>query len=168
MTALLTYLVLAAYSRRYHGDKTDYDELMSVVRSIKILPDYIHPRDFLYMGYIQGKLWFWVWAFITAINPFLWLFNPFTLMMIMFIFMGLKKYKVRNGIKFFKTDTEILYWIRLRISHEFTFFKLSSYIIEPLLRRKYGDKDWFKRCIEMYYRDPNHPNRILVKHKEIK
>jgi len=113
------------------------------INHLKIFHRYYHPRDFIYMGYLQGKWWSY---------PLL------PILFIVFLHMALTKYKVRNGVKIFKTDTEILYWIRLQLPSRYRFIHWTSGIIVYFLKRKFGSA-WIKTMMETYYQNPNHPNR---------
>lgn len=118
--------------------------------------DWPHPRDFIFIGYVQ-KRW--------------WAYPLLPILLGIFIYMALNKYKyrptpwkwVKDGFpkrsKIFKTDGELLYWIRLQLPKEYRFIHWTKYIIEPILRRKYKSKDWARAAREIYYPD-GHPCRI--------
>lgn len=141
MTAIITYLV-----------KRGYNDLAN---KIKILPHYIHPRDIFYIAYVQRR---W-WAFLG-----------FPFMLLDYIHMGITVYKTRPTLwdwfiegfpprtKIRKTDTEILYWIRLQLPREYKFIHWTAKIIVPLFKRKF-EEDWFKSMMQLWYRHPYHPNR---------
>jgi hypothetical protein len=150
MTGILTYLVIARDKMKKYGFK-DMEEWCDIdIKSLNILPDYTHPRDFLYIAYLQNRWWFWLFS------PF-W----FVILLIIFIYMAATKYKVRPHGKFFKTDTEILYWIRLQLPKRYFIIHMTKPFVIPLLKRKYGE-DWFYRMMDIYYEDPEHPNRTRV------
>jgi hypothetical protein len=110
---------------------------------IKIFPDYTHPRDILYIAYVQRR--FWVYPFL----PLLYL---------VFLWTALTKYKKRNGKKILKTDTEILYWVRLQLPKKYWFMHFTAKTIVPLLQRRFG-KDYAQGMFDIYYRNAEHPNR---------
>ena len=140
MTAIITYLC-----------KYDYRKYFI----IKIWPQYWHTRDFIYIGYVQNRWWAY------PLLPLLYL---------MFLIMALTTYKVRPApwdwvlqgfpprTKIRKTDTEILYWIRLQLPKRYKFIHWTAKTIVPLLKRKFG-KDYLYGMMQLYYRDPEHPNR---------
>jgi len=127
MTAIITMMVI----------------LNMPINHLKIFHRYYHPRDFIYMGYLQRRWWAY---------PLL------PLLLIIFLHMALTKYKKRNGKKIFKTDTEILFWIRINLPERFRFIHWTKRLIVPLLKRKY-DEEWVQAMMDIYYKNPNHPNR---------
>lgn len=154
MTAIITYLVIA---KKYTQDAALKIQMKLMIKSLTIRPDYDHPRDFLYIAYLQNRFWFWMWFLIT-LHPYLLTLNPFFIFLYIFIFMAARKYKIRNGNKIFKTDTEILYWIRIQLPWYFFIIHLTRPFTIPLLQLKYG-QFWFHSMMVTYYKEPNHPNR---------
>lgn len=131
MTAIITFMVIWGMD----------------VSHLKIWHRYYHPRDFIYMGYLQRR-----W----------WAFPLLPVLFVIFLWSALTKYKVRevDGVKqkIFKTDTEILYWIRLHLPSSYWFIHATRWAIVPCLKLKYG-RDWVRRMMEIYYQNPAHPNR---------
>lgn len=117
---------------------------------------YLHPRDFIYLGMLQRRWWSY---------PLL------PILFGIFLWMAITKYKrrptlinwIKEGFpkrtKLVKTDTELLYWIRLHLPKEYRFIHVTKKLIEPLLRRKYGQWDWAKKAREIYY-PAGHPCRM--------
>ena len=141
MTAIITYLA-------------KYD-CMNAVKNIRILPNFIHPRDAIYIAYVQGRIWSY------PLLPILFL---------IFLNMAVKEFKYRptpwnwimqgfpKRFKIRKTDTEILYWIRLHLPQRYKFIHWTRGFIVPILRWKYG-ADWEQGMFDLFYRHPEHPNR---------
>lgn len=142
MTAIITYLA-----------KTNGD----TYKSIKILPKYLHPRDIIYIGYVQRRWW------VYPLLPLLYL---------IFLWTALTEYKVRPTLwdwifqgfpkrtKILKTDAEILYWIRLFLPKKYSFIHWTAKTIVPLLQKRFG-KDYVNGMMSLYYRHPEHPNRKI-------
>lgn len=142
MTAIITYLYASKDCEPYK-------------QRIKIFPNYLHPRDIIYIGYVQ-KRW-WAYFFLpllylifleTALTKFKWRPTPWD-----WVAQG---FPHRTKIR--KTDLEILYWIRLQLPKEYKFIHWTAKTIVPILKKKYGD-DYLQGMMELYYRDPEHPNR---------
>ena len=146
MTAIYTYLTIALET-----DKIELNALKvwaaETIDLLKIWPDYKHPRDMLYIAMLQDR---WVW----------WLLFPvwYVALMIIFLWMGFDKYKTRKHGTFYKTDTEILYWIRLQLPKRFFVIHATRPFILPLMWWKYG-RNWFQKTMELYYGAPDHPNK---------
>ena len=155
MVGVLTYLVCAKHLDDKTGFLKEYPwlriELIQKIKEFKIKPDYDHPRDFLYIAMLQNRWWWW------AGLP-LWIFA----FLVIFVYMAVRKYKYRGDSKVFKTDTEILYWIRLQLPKRYFVMHLTRPIIVPLLKLKYGEL-WVKRMMTEYYKEEQHPNRIYVR-----
>lgn len=126
------------------------------VKNLKIWPQYQHPRDIIYMGLLQEK---W-WASYAQL-----------LLLPIFLYMAVRKYKYRHTGKWWKlsswsrarkTDTEILFWIRTNLPKQFLFLRLCKWIVTPILQLKYWDKKWIRSAINIYYKNPNHPNKVIV------
>lgn len=144
MTAILVYLA-----------KHDLGRFMD----IKIFPDHKHPRDIIFIGYVQRRWWAY---------PLL------PLLYIMFLWTAITEYKKRPTLwdwvlqgfpsrrKILKTDTEILYWIRRQLPKEYKFMHWTAKTIEPLLRKRFG-QDYYQGMASIFYRYPDHPNRNYYK-----
>ena len=140
------------------SEKTSHDNMTGVVAYLhsrgyftlidRIKPfSYPHPRDFIWLGYVQRRWWSY---------PLL------PLLFVVFLWTSVTKYKVRNGVKILKTDTEILYWIRLQIAHEYSAIWWMNKLIEPIMLRRFGvktNREWIEKMMEIYYKNPSHPNR---------
>jgi len=144
MTAIYTYLTIALETGKIesHAMKVWVDE---TIHRLEIWPTYPHPRDMLYIAMLQDR---WVW---WALFP-LWCI----ILLGVFVVMGVDKYKTRKHGTFYKTDTEILYWIRLQLPKRFFVIHATRPFILPLMWWKYG-RDWFNKMMEIYYVE-GHPN----------
>lgn len=142
---------------QFIGDPCSHDNMTAIITMmvildmpidhIKITKDYAHPRDLIYMGYLKGKWWAY---------PLL------PILFIIFTWTAITKYKVRGDEKIFKTDTEILYWIRTHLPSSYRFIHWTGPYIVGLLKRKFG-VDWVQSMMDVYYRNPDHPNRNYPK-----
>lgn len=141
MTGILTYIA-------HHDSNT--------VTRIKIWPNYLHPRDIIYIGYVQER--FWAYPLLPFLFIMLW-WSAFT------------HYKVRptlwhwalNGFKekrykILKTDSEQLYWIRLHLPERYKFMHWTAKVIVPMLQKRFGDNYFNGICRLRYV--PTHPIRL--------
>lgn len=102
---------------------------------------YLHPRDLIFYGYLNGSL----------ICKFLLIF----LHIIQFV-SCYQQYKVRYGVKYKKTDGKLLTWLRLTSTKQ-------SFIIQLLEKvLKFRGFESFKNCFKIYFKDKNHPIRRII------
>ena len=137
-----------------HTHPTSHDNMTSIITAMAIfnvlpkkilLRHYPHPRDWIYIGYLQRK--FWAYPFLP-------------LLFVIFLWSALTKYKTRNGVKIFKTDTEILFWLRTNLPKRFWFIHKIKLLIVFFMKRKFGS-DWVANMMNIYYKHPGHPNRVM-------
>lgn len=108
----------------------------------------LHPRDALF--YIsKSERWF---SFIGKLLYFIPLLAQ--------IHSCASDWKERNKVKVLKTDGKLLTWLRCRT------FKLpvTSFICTFIINRNMEFGSW-KKCFEIYFKNPMHPNRVLEEEK---
>lgn len=126
-------------------DDDSYRRKMFLGDYWKNFPGQSHPRDFGFRMATKGGFWR-----VLAV-PFLWITS-----VAMFI-SCFQDYKVRNENKILKTDGKLLAWLRCQALCMPITFKICSAII----RRNKEFGSW-KRCFEMYFKVPQHPNRLFA------
>jgi hypothetical protein len=136
---------------------------------IRILPDYLHPRDIIYYGYVQRKWWSY------PLLPVLFCILLITVM---------TRYKTRPGLidwiksgfkaerrKMLKSDTEILMWMRFRLLSHRKCISLMAKVLEPMMNRRFHLQSkhpvYIMDLVDIYFKqdDPStlHPLQELAR-----
>lgn len=103
---------------------------------------YLHPRDFLWYLWANQRWYSYL------VLPF---FPIITLAMMHSCW---SDFKVRNGNKILKTDGKILSFLRLKAFN----MPITARLCDWVLRNNKEFGSW-KKCFEIYFRDPEHPLR---------
>lgn len=99
----------------------------------------LHPRDFIFYNIVSGV-------------SLAWVFYPFALLAMMHSCYS--DFKVRNGNKMLKTDGKLLTWLRCKSFN----LPITSRVCSYVLSRRTLFKTW-RRCFDIYFRNPAHPLR---------
>ena len=132
---------MLAHGRKYFWrfDNWDIDE----PRWSRIM----HPRDIIMWGFNGGSI-------VSK------LFLP--LLGLLLIQGCYSLYKVRNGQKILKTDGQLLTFVRVYFTKDKSWgMKAIGWCCHKMLEWRWG-KDYFKQIFETYFKDPEHPIRILM------
>ena len=105
----------------------------------------LHPRDFIFYLRVCEK-WYSVFGMLLY---------PISLLAQMHS--CVTDYKRRGENKFIKTDGKLLTWLRCK-----TFkFKVTSTVCTFIINMKKKYFGSWKKCFEIYFKDPAHPNRTM-------
>lgn len=163
MTAVLVYLSL--FVEKNHQSNPDLAKEADYFLELLNTSQYKHPRDLLFFAKHKNIFSYLLIntavLFLVVKKSLMWfLVFPDFILFVIYFYMAIRKYKVRNGLKIFKTDTEILYGLRLLIESPILVF-IYRFTINPLLKLKYG-KYWMRNALNIYYKEESHPNRQLI------
>jgi len=129
VTAIVAFSYL--YKLRYHMD-------------LKILGKFYHPRDVIFYSYLKGNILAKLLMFIPSIAM---------------ILSCLRKYKVRNGIKFEAVDGKLLATIRYKCVK----MPITKFICEYIMKKRYGE-NFEEKLYRIYFRNQeDHPNIEMFK-----
>lgn len=105
---------------------------------------YLHPRDFFFYMWASGGV-------LGAIGTlFLWI--PFLCMVESVLN---TTYKNIDGQDVMATDGKLLTWLRINSFN----LPITKWICDRIVKWKYGS---YQSFFDLYFKDPNHPNRVLA------
>ena len=126
-----------------------FDYHKSIFKKELLFHTMLHPRDFIFYLRVSER-WY---SFLGLI------LYPISLLAQMHSCVTDYKIRKQGGIetKFIKTDGKLLTWLRCK-----TFkFKVTSFICSKIIKMKTKYFGSWKKCFEIYFRDPAHPNRTM-------
>lgn len=125
-----------AYGFNYHTD---------ILRRELLTHTMLHPRDFIFYLRVCEK-WYSIFGLIL-----------YPISLVAQMHSCVTDYKRRGDKKFIKTDGKLLTWLRCK-----TFkFKVTSALCTLIINMKKKYFGSWKKCFEIYFTNPAHPNRTM-------
>lgn len=125
-----------AYGFKYHK---------SLFKKELLTHTMLHPRDFIF--YIRfSEQWYSSLGFIL-----------YPISLLAQVHSCVTDYKKRGDQVFIKTDGKLLTWLRCKTFN----IKVTSAVCSAIINMKKKYFGSWKKCFEIYFKDPSHPNRTM-------